>query len=213
MTDKSNSHPTRSRRPSSTLVRRVIRGLEQAVEADSAATAEQLAYLAQTTPTPWLLQQFLDGYVDLEAELLERYPNLPLMSVIKTRPLVQGHTHQVATLYSPDDSASVTFDIDPAANLAELSFALNGMVAVHFVLDQPDTIDHPRWLDLMERRQAGLTFLWGASRWEGDFLVWIMRRYQTNLYAFAPTGLTACARMTPDVTRDLLAWLRQLWDR
>ena len=211
MSDRSEQS-TKIRRPSSTLVRRVIKGLEQAVGSDE-ATPEQLAYLARSMPTPWLLQQFLDGYVDLEAELLERYPNLQLMGVIKTRPLTQGHTHQVATLYAPDDSAALTFDVDPAANLAQLTFALNGMFSLQFKLDRPDSIDRPRWLDLMERRHAGLTFLWGASRWEGDYLVWIMRRYQTNLYAFAPNGNCAAVRMTPDVTRELLMWLRKLWVR
>jgi len=207
------SDATKVKRPTSTLVRRVIRGLEQAVGADSTATPEQLAALARTTRTPWLLQQFLDGYVDLEAELLERYPNLPLMSVLKTRTLAQNSMHQVATLVTPDDSASVIFDIDHPANLAELTFSLSGMFSMTFNLDRPDTIDRPRWLEIMERRQAGLTFLWGASRWEGDYLVWIMRRYQTNLYAFSPTGATASVRMTPDVTRQLLAWLRKLWVR
>ena len=211
MSDRSEQS-TKIRRPSSTLVRRVIKGLEQAVGSDE-ATPEQLAYLARSTPTPWMLQQFLDGFVDLEAELLERYPNLPLMGVIKTRPLTQGHTHQVATLYAPDDSAALTFDVDPAANLAQLTFALNGMFSLQFKLDRPDSIDRPRWLDLMERRQAGLTFLWGASRWEGGYLVWIMRRYQTNLYAFSPNGNSAAIRMTPDVTRELLMWLRKLWVR
>ena len=202
---------TKAKRPSSTLVRRVIKGLEQAVGADSSATAEQLAVIAHSIQTPWLLQQFLDGFVDLEAELLERYPNLPLLAVIKTRQLAQNRSHQVATLTAPDDSASVTIDIDPAANLCQLTLNLNGMFALQFEIDRPDTIDRPKWLDLMERRQAGLTFLWGASRWEGDYLVWIVRRYQTNLYAFSPGGATASIRMTPDVTRELLAWLRKLW--
>jgi hypothetical protein len=211
MTDRAQQQ-TKPKRPSSTLVRRVIKGLEQAVGSDE-VTPEQLAYLAHTTPTPWLLQQFLDGMIDLESELIERYPNLPLMSVIKTRALAQGHTHQVATLTAPDDSATLTFDIDPVANLAELTFALSGLFSMCFSLDRPDTIDRPRWLEIMERRQAGLTFLWGATRWEGDYLVWIVRRYQTNLYAFSPHGMTASIRMTPDVTRDLLAWLRKLWAR
>lgn len=193
------------------LVRRVIKGLETAVGGDSAATAEQLAALAHSLPTPWLLQEFLDGSIDLEAELLDRYPNLPLLSTIKTRALVQHKTHQVAMLSAPDDSAFLTFDIDAPANLAQLTFSLNGMFSMTYTLDQPDTIDRPRWLDIMERRQAGLTFLWGASRWEGDYLVWIIKRYQTNLYAFGTNGTTASVRLTPDVTRDLLAWLRTLW--
>ena len=201
---------TRVKRPSSMLVRRVIRGLEQAVGADE-NSPEELAELARTTRTPWLLQQFLDGAVDLEAELLERYPNLPQLAVIKTRELAQNHPHKIATLTAPDDSASLTFDINPATNLAQLTFSLNGMFSTAFEIDRPDSIDRPKWLDIMERRHAGLTFLWGASRWEGDYLVWIMRRYQTNLYAFSPSGSTASVRMTPEVTRELLAWLRKLW--
>lgn len=189
-------------------MRRVIAGLEQANAADRAP--EQPDGPAGPV-TPWLLQHFLDGQIDLEAELAERYPHLPLLSVFKSRNLYERSTHQVATLSAPDDSASMLVDIDTSKDLTQFTFAISGMFSRAYTLDRPSAIDRPRWLEAMERRQGGLTFLWGASRWESDYLIWVLKRYQTNVYAFSPAGITASVRITPDVTRQLLAWLRKLW--
>lgn len=196
------------RRPSNALVRRVIAGLEQANAADRAPEQPD----GPSGPvTPWLLQRFLDGLVDLEAELADRYPHLPLLSVFKARSLYERSSHQVATLSAPDDAASVVVDIDAPKDLAQFTFAISGMFSRTYTLDRPSSIDRPRWLEAMDRRQGGLTFLWGVTRWEGDYLICVLKRYQTNVYAFSPAGVAASVRLTPDVTRDLLAWMRKLW--
>ncbi|MCU0477057.1 MAG: hypothetical protein MUC99_13330 [Anaerolineae bacterium] len=199
------------KRPSATMVRRVINRLEQAVGADR-SSPEALAALSKSTSTPWLIQQFLDGAIDLETELFERYPTVPLLSVAKFRKLADQSTHNVATLSAQDDSANLHIDIDPARNLAHFTFTLGGMMSVRYVLDNPETIDRPRWLDLMERRQAGLTFLWTESRWQSDYLIWIVRRYSTHVFGFSPTGAVSGARMTPEVARETLRWLGNLWN-
>ncbi|NOG51538.1 MAG: hypothetical protein HND48_20525 [Chloroflexi bacterium] len=102
-------------------------------------------------------------------------------------------------------------DIDAPKDLAQFTFAISGMFSRTYTLDRPNSIDRPRWLEAMDRRQGGLTFLWGASRWEGDYLIWVLKRYQTNVYAFSPAGVAASVRLTPEVTRSLLAWMRKLW--
>lgn len=199
------------KRPSATMVRRVINRLEQAVGIDR-SSPEALAALSKTTTTPWLLQQFLDGAIDLESELFERFPNAPLLSVAKFRRLADNSTHQVAALLAQDEDATLHIDIDPARNLAHFTFALSGMFSQRYVLENPEAIDRPRWLDLMERRQAGLTFLWSENRWQSDYLIWVVRRYSTHVFAFSPTGSAATARLTPEVTRETLRWLGNLWN-
>ncbi|MCU0466725.1 MAG: hypothetical protein MUF38_19425 [Anaerolineae bacterium] len=199
------------KRPSATMVRRVINRLEQAVGADR-STPEALAALSKTTSTPWLIQQFLDGAVDLEAELFERYPNAPLLSVAKFRSLSDNSTHKIAYLSAQDEDASLHIDLDPARNLAHFTFTLGGMMSYRYILDNPEGIDRPRWLDLMERRQAGLTFLWSESRWQSDYLIWVVRRYSTHIFAFSPNGSSAAVRITPESTREVLGWLNKQWN-
>ncbi len=199
------------KRPSATMVRRVINRLEQAVGADR-STPEAIAALSKTTSTPWLIQQFMDGAIDLESELFERYPNVPLLSVAKFRALADNNSHQIGYLAAQDDSATLHIDLDPTRNLAHFTFTAGGMLSQRYILDNPDAIDRPRWLDLMDRRQAGLTFLWSETRWQSDYLIWVVRRYSTHIFAFSPSGISAAVRITPESSRAVLDWLGKQWN-
>jgi hypothetical protein len=86
------------------------------------------------------------------------------------------------------------------------------MLTLRFRQDDVSDVDRTRWLELMRREQGGLAFLWGPVRWEKDYIICVVRRYFTNLYAFSPHGFEAGVRMTPDVTRQLLNWLEKLWN-
>ena len=59
----------------------------------------------------------------------------------------------------------------------------------------------------MQRREGGLAFLWGASRWAEDYVICITRPYFTNLYAFSPANFEAAVRLTQPVLKKLLDWL------
>lgn len=214
MTDTPDRPATLSgnmKRPSATMVRRVINRLEQAVGADR-STPEAIAALSKTTSTPWLIQQFMDGAIDLESELFERYPNVPLLSVAKFRALADNNPHQIGYLAAQDESSTLHIDLDPTRNLAHFTFTAGGMLSQRYILDNPDAIDRPRWLDLMDRRQAGLTFLWSESRWQSDYLIWVVRRYSTHIFAFSPSGSSAAVRITPESSRAVLDWLGKQWN-
>jgi len=199
------------KRPSATMVRRVINRLEQAVGADR-STPEAIAALSKIASTPWLIQQFMDGAIDLESELFERYPNVPLLSVAKFRALTDNNSHQIGYMAAQDESATLHIDLDSARNLAHFTFTSGGMLSHRYILDNPEAIDRPRWLDLMDRRQAGLTFLWSESRWQSDYLIWVVRRYSTHIFAFSPSGSSAAVRITPESARLLLEWLGKQWN-
>lgn len=161
--------------------------------------------------TPWLLQRFLDAEIDLPTELFERFGFPPMFSVIKTRPLAEKLTHQVTTLSTQDDSGQIIIDIDPAANFASFTFAHGGLLSQCYTLNDPASIDRDRWLNLMERREAPFTFLWNATRWQHDYLIWVNTRPATFIYAFTPSGQSATARLTPEVSAKLFAWMRRVW--
>lgn len=164
-----------------------------------------------STEPPWTLQQFFNGEIDLDVELSKRFPTMPMMSNIKFRTLGTRTGRRVATLSSQDSSASVIIDADVATKVIQMSFTLGSMLTLRFALDDLNSVDQTRWLELMQREQGGLAFLWGPERWSRDYLICIARRYYTNLYAFSPHHFEAAIRLTPDVTKSLLSWLDEVW--
>lgn len=162
--------------------------------------------------TPWTLQQFFNGEIDLDAELARRFPNTPLMSVVSFRSNPAARQKRgVATLSTQDNAATVTVDADAETRIVQFSFSYGSMLTLRFRLDELSDMDRTRWLELMRRDSGGLAFLWGQARWEKDYMVCVSRKYFTNIYAFSPANFEAAARLTPDVARQLLNWLENYW--
>ncbi len=161
---------------------------------------------------PWTLQQFFNGEIDLDVELAKRFPSMPVMSTIKFRGLGTQTGRGVATLATQDGGASVVVDADAASKVIQLSFTFGSMLTLRFTMDNLTDMDRSRWLELMRREQGGMAFLWGAERWEHDYILCISRRYYTNMYAFSPHNFEAAIRLTPHVMKKLLDWLESFWD-
>ncbi|GAB1421103.1 hypothetical protein MASR2M15_12430 [Anaerolineales bacterium] len=179
----------------------------------SAQLIAQENFFKMTSPmeTPWTLQQFFDGEIDLDAELSKRFPKMPMLSIIKFRTLGTSTGRKVANLSSQDGTAILTIDADMITKSVQMSFTFGSMLTLRFQLYDLNDANRRRWLELMRREQGGLAFLWGPNRWENDYLVCITRKYFSNLYAFSPSGFEAAIRLTPDITVSLLDWLEEVW--
>ncbi len=173
-------------------------------------SVETAAAPTPDTP-PWTLQQFFNGEIDLDVELSKRFVNTPVMSTIGFRSLGTKTGRSVATLATQDGAATLVFDVDAASREVQLSFTFGSMLTLRFGMDNLSDMDRGRWLELMRREQGGLAFLWGAERWEHDYLICIARKYFTNLYAFSPYNFEAAICMTQEVTKKLLNWLEEFW--
>jgi hypothetical protein len=178
--------------------------LEQPVKSQAIA-------VTQPGSAPWTLQQFFNGEIDLERELAARFPNVPLMSTIRFRSLGAKSKRGIATLATQDGTASTLVEADAASRAVQLSFSFGSMLTLRFRLDNLSDVDRSRWLELMRRDQGGLAFLWGQSRWEHDYVICVVHKHFTNLYAFSNREFEAAIRLTPDVTRQLLDWLESNW--
>lgn len=162
--------------------------------------------------TPWTLQQFFDGEIDLDKELSNRFPTIPPMTSVKLRTLGSHSGRKVATLATQDGSATVIFDADISTKVVQISFTYGSMLTLRFSLRNLNSSDRSRWLELMRREQGGLAFLWGPSRWNEDYIICVSRKYSTNIYAFSPRNFEAAIRMTASVTEELLNWLEEIWN-
>jgi hypothetical protein len=161
---------------------------------------------------PWTLEQFFKGKIDLDKELMLRFPTMPLMSTISFRNLGSNTQRGVATLMKEDQSASLVVDASAmGSRTVQFSFTYGSMLTLRFKLDTLSDMDRARWVDLMRRKQSGLTFLWGQARWESDYLICVSRKYYTSLLAFSHNDFEAAVRLTPDVTKQLIEWLNGFW--
>ncbi len=160
---------------------------------------------------PVVLQRFFTGEIDLDAELSKRFNNAPLLSSISYRPGQAGSSPRgTAEMISQDGNATLTADINQINGVIELSFTLGSMLSLRFELNNLPEVDRRRWLELM-RREQGIAFLWSRARWERDYMIFVVRRYNVRAYAFSAHGFEAAARMTPDVLTGLLDWLEGFW--
>lgn len=192
-----------SSRPTAAVVRRVIEAMSKPAPPEPTALSIE--------KTPWVLQQFFNGEIDLDVELSQRFQNMPVMATINFRTMGTKSKRGVASLATQDNSAQMLIDVDGVSKVAQFSFSFGSMLTLRFMLDELSDVDRTRWLELMRRKEGGLTFLWGPSRWEHDYLICTVRRYYTNIYAFSPNKFEAVARLTPDVTKQLLDWLEGFW--
>ena len=198
------------------------------VDTENAATGEQsaitirrkeikpqnneTALTGNREQTPWTLQQFFDGEIDLEQELLKRFPTVPAMTSVKFRTLGMNSGRKVATLSAQDGSSQIIIDADVATKVVQISFTFGSMMTLRYVLSDIPANNRERWLDLMRREKGGLAFLWNEERWREDYLICISREYSTNIFAFSPKNFESAVRITKNVTEELLDWLEDVWN-
>ncbi|GAB4420032.1 MAG: hypothetical protein Kow00106_16430 [Anaerolineae bacterium] len=165
------------------------------------------------TSAPALLQQFFAGEIDLDEELLSRFPNAPLLSHMHVLPGGSAPLQQqvTVTLGSNDDAATLIVDaaLDETAALT-FTFSLFSALALRFHLTPLLAVDRAAWLPLL-RRENGITVLWTRERWEQPYLILVRREGFGRLYAFSPYGFEAAARLTPDMVTGLADWLERTW--
>jgi hypothetical protein len=197
-----NAALTTPSRPNAAVVRRVIEAVAKTPSEPAALSIDR---------TPWVLQQFFNGEIDLDAELAQRFQTMPVMATINFRTMGTKSKRGVASLATQDNSAQMIIDVDAVSKVAQFSFSFGSMLTLRFTLDELSDADRTRWLELMRRKEGGLSFLWGPSRWEHDYLICTVRRYYTSIYAFSPNSFEAVARLTPDVSKQLIDWLETFW--
>lgn len=161
--------------------------------------------------TPWLLRRFYEEQIDLAAELASRFSTVPLMSVVRFRPLDVATGRGMATLSTADGVASVLIESDPASRFVHLGFSYGSMLTLRFQLDNLSGMDRSHWLEQMRRQQDSVAFLWGQARWEHDYIICATRHQFVNLYAFSHSGFEGAVRLTPDAKILLLGWLEATW--
>ncbi len=166
---------------------------------------------------PLPIQQFLTGEIDLDSELSRRFNNAPLLSSFSCRPkdFKEPTARASATLASQDGATAVTFEViaGGAGPTTEVIFDLMSMLGLRFSLRGLAESDKRRWLELMRRedREGSAAFLWSAARWQGDYLIFVMREFYVRLYAFSPQHHDAAARLTRPVATQLIDWLAARW--
>jgi hypothetical protein len=165
-----------------------------------------------TFNAPWLLQQHFAGKVDLTAELTNRYPTLPLMTLIKQKPAKAVHQPGLSTLAAADGTATVLIEAMPDSHQFQLAYTLGSMLTFRFRMNDLTPVDCAHWLQLLHREQDGVAFLWGQARWEKDYLICTIRRQFAYLYAFSPLGFEAGVRLTHEVKGELHDWLASIWN-
>ncbi len=164
-----------------------------------------------STRPPWLLQQHYSGQIDLGRELNQRFSSVPLLSVIRRRGSPGESAHMKVILASQDGLAAVTWEASAGQPGVQVAFTFASMLSLRFSLDDVTAAGGMRWLQLVRGAQKGTVFLWGASRWEYDYLICAIERQFINLFAFSPRGYEAAARLTPNVRAELFGWLEAVW--
>lgn len=162
---------------------------------------------------PILLQQFFAGEIDLDLDLAGRYPNAPLLSHVRFSPGPGEPLGRQATAVFAvqDDSASLVVDAQlHGSQDLTFTYIMFGALGMRFTLSPLVEADRKRWLEQSQRR-SGISFLWTHERWDHPYLIFVVREGFARVYAFAPSGLEAAVRMTPDMLVALRDWLAEIW--
>lgn len=162
-------------------------------------------------PIPWLLESYFHAEIDLPKELSNRFPQMPLMSLIYFREAGVKVRSAVATISTQDGAASLIVHLDPLSKAVQFTFILNSMLALRFSLNGVNDRERKHWLQEMRGERGEPAFLWDESRWQRDYLIGVSQKHFTNLFAFSPHHVEAAARLTGDVSRKLLDWLDGYW--
>lgn len=160
---------------------------------------------------PWLLEQFYEGSIDLDEELARRFASAPMLATLNLRKLSKNNERRLASFSTQDGAAGLLIESDTRSQALHWNFQWGAMLSLRFVHTELSDKDKMRWLELMRRPLGGLAFLWSAQRWNRDYLICVVKRHYTNLYAFSPRGYEAAVRLTPPLTKQLLDWLEQGW--
>ncbi len=177
----------------------------------AAQLASQIAASTGIQAPPLLIQHFLDGAVDLDKELVTRFPNMPLMSVIRAR-VINGKTRSgMAVLSTQDGAASVVVEVNTVTRDAFFTFTFGGMIGLRFVISRLSDMDRAHWLEPMRRELGEIAFLWNQSRWENDYLICAAHQHYTNMFAFSTQHTEAAIRMTNEVSGKMIDWIDALW--
>lgn len=195
-------------RPPVRAVRRAIESLNRRREIDP--VADSSARPIEET-IPWEIDQYLQGQIKLDEEMTLRFPNVPLMSIFSERETLRAQKQVTVLLSTQDGSAQVVFDINIETHMMQISFGFGSMLSLRFRFDELSDADRQRWLQDLAREGDRPGFLWGSARWERDYMISIVKRYFTTLYAFSIFNFEAAVRMTPDVAQRLHAWLEKHW--
>jgi len=160
---------------------------------------------------PYILQQFFAGKIDLDGELMRRYPSAPLLASANYNPAPGKRAKRgFAQFKSQDEAAVLNIDLQGIDGTLEADFILRGMLGLRFTLGALPDASRRRFLDLM-RRQNGITILWAKERWERDYLIFIVRERFARLYAFSPGRFDAAIRLPPPVLDEMTRWLAGFW--
>jgi len=199
-----------SARPAPRTVRRVIGTIrrDQMLE-----PLKERGGSSQSSPIPWEINQYLDGSIRLDEEMALRFPNLPLMSVFSVRDTMNPQEHGTAILSTQDGAAQVILDIDGHSGNLQVNFGFGSMLSLRFRFDDLSEADRTRWLQDLTHEGDRPGFLWGASRWQKDYMISIVRKYYTSIFAFSAYNFEAAIRMTPDVAERFRLWLAEYWGR
>lgn len=169
---------------------------------------------AQNREAPWALRRYLEGHIDLDHELARRFPGMPVMSQIHTHEYGELR-HGLAHVATQDGAASLIVEVDEPTRAVQFTFLTGSMIGVKFNPSRLNDLDREHWLHTMRRvqneQQGEIAFLWGAARWESDYLICAARKHFTNVYAFSPLHVEAAARLTSEVTNKLVEWLAGFW--
>ena len=158
---------------------------------------------------PPLLQRYGEGEIALGPELALRFPAAPLLSLFRVHVIHERTRLEAATLSAQDGSALLRVQADGVRSV-QFAYQTYGMLGLTFSPGRLSDADRRHWLANL--RQGGdVAFLWGAQRWDSDYLIGVPDRYHLGLYAFSPQHSEAGARLTPDAANQLLGWLEGLW--
>lgn len=168
--------------------------------------------VAAMQDVPLTLQTFFSGQVNLNRELIQRFPNMPLMSVIRFRDLYGNGERGVATLSTQDGSATLIVDTSSVTHEIQFSFTFGSMLSMRFHLTTLSDLDRKQWLQLMRSEdKRDIIFLWGQTRWRDDYAICVPHPYYMSLLAFTPNNFEAAVRMTPSTIDRLIDWLDAFW--
>ncbi len=165
------------------------------------------------TATPWMLQQYFEGEIDLNKVLAGHFPQVPVMSTIHTGEMGKKSRLAVAALSTQDGAASVIAEMDLPSLALQFTFVQSSMLAMRFAPGKLTLADREQWLSVLRRESSEVAFLWDQSRWGNDYLIGVASKTFTNLFAFSPRHIEAAARLTPEVTRKLVEWLARYWNK
>lgn len=195
---------------SRTLARKLDALKQPAAHSETKEDPEVVVDQKTQVKLPWLVEHHLDGDVNVDDELMRRFPIMPLMATIRLRELGGKHRRSLATLATQDGAATLALEVDVATGALQLTYTLSSMLSLRFHPDGLSQRDRAEWMQHMRQSDEKPGFLWGQMRWQHDFVVGVPHRFYTNLYAFSSQH-EAAARLTPDVTQKVLRWLGDLW--